>query len=157
MMSRSGRAGSVTASGRAQKTPRTGSLGSRSAAGWSGGVARTPAGVSGSAALRTPGQTAASGAPGSSRPTGASMTGGSRVPVPDDYLLATAENRHREVGIALMSPKSATIILSQFKDNSSYSMLLHLLETYDPTEIILPHTMEGPCACARPRSLGCHR
>ena len=85
------------------------------------------------------------------------MTGGSRVPVPDDYLLATAENRHREVGIALMSPKSATIILSQFKDNSSYSMLLHLLETYDPTEIILPHTMEGSYACARPRSLGCHR
>ena len=33
--------------------------------------------------------------------------------------------------------------LSQFKDNSQYSMLLHLLETYNPQEIIIPHTMEG--------------
>lgn len=33
--------------------------------------------------------------------------------------------------------------LSQFKDNSQYSMLLHLLDTYDPQEIIIPHTMEG--------------
>ncbi len=33
--------------------------------------------------------------------------------------------------------------LSQFKDNSQYSMLLHLLETYTPQEIIIPHTMEG--------------
>ena len=32
--------------------------------------------------------------------------------------------------------------LSQFKDNSQYSMLLHLLETYAPQEILLPHTME---------------
>jgi len=42
-----------------------------------------------------------------------------------------------------VSPKSATILLSQFKDNSQYSMLLHLLETYTPQEVILPHTMEG--------------
>jgi hypothetical protein len=33
--------------------------------------------------------------------------------------------------------------LSQFKDNSQYSMLLHLVETYNPQEILLPHTMEG--------------
>lgn len=107
----------------------------------------------------------------------AAHTGGSRCNTrAEDWVLSVTENRQREVGTALMSPRSATILLSQFKvcrptmrnsrrqenkllevedepldlslsfnaqDNSQYSMLLHMLDTYLPQEIILPHTMEG--------------
>jgi hypothetical protein len=42
--------------------------------------------------------------------------------------------------------------LSQFKDNSQYSMLLHLVETYVPQEILLPHTMEASSLCTQLQS-----
>lgn len=42
--------------------------------------------------------------------------------------------------------------LSQFKDNSQYSMVLHLLETFAPQEILLPHTMEASSLCTQLQS-----
>eukprot|EP00960_Hanusia_phi_P039583 753947-Hanusia_phi.AAC.1 len=61
----------------------------------------------------------------------------------EDFILAVTENKHREIGISLLSVRGATMILSQFKDDCTYSTLLHCIETYTPTEILLPHTMES--------------
>lgn len=48
-----------------------------------------------------------------------------------------------QVGLAAMDLRTSSLQLSQFRDNQVYTNLMMVLNTYDPTEILMSSTMEN--------------
>ncbi|CAI2374828.1 unnamed protein product [Moneuplotes crassus] len=68
-----------------------------------------------------------------------------------DYgcIIALTENRAREIGFACISLRDFSIELTQISDSQTYIHTLTVLHNYNPTEIIIPHTLQESGLCLK--------
>lgn len=56
------------------------------------------------------------------------------------YVVAIAENKAREIGLACFNVSLSQLVFCQYSDKSNFSVTLAQLHLFHPQEILVPHT-----------------